>query len=352
MLLDFMYCETSLPLSADRACGLYCLADRFEMPQLMNAIQSFVEKGLNFTRIIEFLSFARRHENKEKVEKLVLFANSKLCGYLVKHPEDAGQVPPDLLAHILHSRAQCIKVLKGENPRNHSGDWELKRSRLLSKVVATCCHEAIHSDSSKQKLSRQVFERLINPKHLPAMDSDAALKLLQVDAAIAREDDTGTHIEGDPGDSTAAITKAVKKLTYFEERCLQALVATWTTTMNGKDNDLVESLQRVAPHILSELLVMVSRQYEGKLAQNKRMTNRNHQILDPSFPRKVPPRRSDETKKNPPYYECLQPSTTQGVECCTQLEDMIHLYGEEYDEDDDFTNTSLVQRSTYASTRR
>jgi hypothetical protein len=185
--------------------------------QLKIAIQSFVEKALNFSQTIKFLLFASHHENKDKVEKLVLFANSKLCGYLVKHPEDAGQVPPDLLAHVLHVHTKCIKVLKGKDPRNCSGDWELKRSRLLSKVVATCCHEAMQSDSSKHKLSRQVFERLVNPKHLPAMDSDAALKLLQVDAAIAKEDDTGTINEGDPADSTAAITNPVTKLTYFEE---------------------------------------------------------------------------------------------------------------------------------------
>jgi hypothetical protein len=118
--------------------------------------------------------------------------------------------------------------------------------------------------------------------------------------------------------------------------------------MNGKDNDLVESLQRVAPHILSELLVMVSRQYERQMAQAKRMaTNRSHQILDTSVPRKVPPRRRDS-----PNYQGQQPCTTQGVEWCSELADMVHLYDEEYDEDDDFTNTSLVQRPAYASTRR
>jgi hypothetical protein len=77
-VLDFMYCGSTLSLSADQAHILYIMADTLDIPQI-----------------------------KEK---------SKPCGYLVKNPPKAGEVPPSLLYRILHKRAQCINVLKKENP--------------------------------------------------------------------------------------------------------------------------------------------------------------------------------------------------------------------------------------------
>jgi hypothetical protein len=69
------------------------------------------------------------------------------------------------------------------------------------------------------------------------------------------------------------------------------------------------------------------------MAQTKRLTtNRSHQILDEPFPRKVPPRRWEVPTAFSLNCQGLQPSTTQGVDWCTELAaDVVRLYGEEYD---------------------
>jgi hypothetical protein len=345
MLLDFMYCANSLPLSVDRACALYTMAARFGMPQLKKAIQSFIENALDFKQSLEFVSFARRQENKDKLEKLVLFANSKLCGYLVKHPEEAAQVPPDLLAHLLHKRSLVIKVLKGENPRKYSGDWELQRSCIISKVVAESCHVALLSASSTNRLSRKVFKKLIDSKNLPALDSEAALKLLQVDAALAKEDENNMTGD-DQADSTAAITKLKKKLTYFEERCLHALAMGWRTKIMGGSTNLTDNLQEVAPHVLAELLVMVSKQYEEQMTKTQRLAKRTHAILDQSYPREVPRQRRDPDPEIPPHDAGLEPSFTHRYDkWCTEITDMVHIL-DDYDEDGDsytnYTTASII----------
>jgi hypothetical protein len=344
MLLDFMYCETSLALSADRACALYVLADRMEVTMLMTAIQFFVEKSLNFEQSIEFLSFARRRDDRDKVEKLVLFANSKLCGYLVKHPKDAAKISPDLLAHILNRRAQCIKVLKGEDPRKYSGNWELQRSRLLSVVVSECCYDAIHSDSSNHTLSRQTFQRLINPKHLPAMDSEAALKMLQVDAAVTTQEEKGSADDDtDQVDAMAAmISKQKRKSSSLEDRCLQALVVDWRTIFKRNKRKITETLSQLNPKVLAEMLVMVANQYEVDLAKSQQLTTsrRGHDILDNPVVRDIPrvkeipaPRwKIDNTTVVSPPCDILEPALTPRYEWCPEIGDLVHPY-EEFDDD-------------------
>ena len=329
-LLDFVYCLKSLPLSVDKACVLYTMASRFGIPQLMTAIESFVEKNLDFKQSLEFISFARRHENKDKLDKLILLSNSKLCGYLMKHPEEAGQVSPSVLSHILHERSQVVKVLKGENPGKFSGEWELQKSRIISKVVARSCQEAFLSASPSTSLTRKVFRRLIDPKTLPSLDRNAALQLLQVDVALAKQEEINT-----------ATTKQNKGLNSLEERCVQALALGWREAMKREGFTLTEVLQEVAPHVLAALLVIVSKEYEKKITETRISTKQERAILDNLHSNEFQAYARETLCPNAQ----LQSSFSHRYDTwCTEIADMVPTTVlDQYREDgDSFSNASIT----------
>ena len=290
LLLDFLYCESHLPLSAEKACSLILLADKLEIPTLQEAIQTYVEKSLNLDQMVEFITYARKYKAGDK---LVFFANSKLCGYLVKHPELGGQVPPELLVHILHKRKCAIKVLKGEDPRKFSGDWEQKRSKQLSKVVAECILnqsknlQASSSDPMKLKcpVTRSIFNKLVHKQHLPHIEAEAALKLLQMDAMLCKDEEAEEEKEAPDKKGQRSIV-----LSCLEERCLESLADSWSKLMKKCDvtdidgpsmslSSLLKNLRQFSPSVLAELLVLTSVQYEDKLAQSVRQTRRAREIL-------------------------------------------------------------------------
>jgi hypothetical protein len=274
IMLDFMYCENSLPLSADRACTLYAMADKFVIPPLQKAIQKFVERYLSLTQMIEFIQYAQEQQDshKKEIEKLVLCAVSKLCGYLVKHPLEAKLVQPSLLLHTLEQRAKFMKKLKGEDPRTYSGEWEAERSRLLSCVVAECCKEATRDDQKLlsggyENLSREQFKQLLS--HLPALESEAAMALLHIDKKLNKENAADNSSESAHSKNLISSNNENNKsmtTNAFEDQCVKVLGAQWRKGMlqkNQRDNDaLIDFLQELSPRVLAKLLVKVSQQYE------------------------------------------------------------------------------------------
>jgi hypothetical protein len=344
-LLDFMYCETKVPLSTDNACALYLLAEKLLIPTLQRAIQAYVETALSVPQTIEFITHAQQYAPQS--DQLVFSADSKLCAYLVKHPEEAKNVPPHALLQILTVRQQCMKVLKGEDPRQYSGEWETQRSRLLSRVVGECVlhhHHRRHEDNLKDDdpdkktaehdqnatttniiLTRPIFDKLTHKQHLPALEAGAALKLLKVDALLREEDeddedekdhakeDEDNNKEQDPataniGSTNNSVPPAAKKkkkkkkkkpskpfqFTCLQKRGLKALKKEWREILqncnsqeSSSDNAfsfpyLSETLQTYAPDVLTELLVQISKDYEERLVTTQRVARRTHSILNSS----------------------------------------------------------------------
>jgi hypothetical protein len=322
-LLDFLYCETQIPLSASKACALCLLADRLKINSLQKAIETYVERALNLDQMIEFITCARQYNAGDK---LVFFANSKLCGYLVKNPKEGGKVPPDVLAHVLHKRQQCVKVLKGEDPRRYSGDWEAQRSQLLSRVVGECvmqqndewqkqCAKAKRQQQGKNSsttavvkappspITRELFDRLTNKMYLPHIDTNAAIQLLKVDGLLGNHPSRNVDHPEVPGQAN---------MTCLQERCTQSIIQSWRILMRqcsqaasgggGHDENhqdvgnrmhpddeggeehpefsllslstLSESLRQVAPHVLADMLVLTALQYETILAQERKLSHR------------------------------------------------------------------------------
>lgn len=332
MLLDFTYCEASLPLSAESICSLYILADEFENELLQAALQTFVERSLNFEESVEFLSYARRHEHRTKIEKLVLFTNSKLCGFLVQNPKEAMNISPELLSHILHKRAQVIKVLKGEDPRKFSGDWELERSKLLSVVVAECCYYAINTG---KPLSNHTFERLTSSKHLPAVDSLAVLKILEVDAFLQKTETLKPNESTEEMPSHPKKKRGDRKLTSLETRCLRALVMDWRNIHAVDEKSwLYHSLSHVQSHILAELMVSISNQYERALTTLKGTQERTkHEILEkPQIKVTVTNPEWNDLAVSSPRCGAIEASLTPTGNWCNEMENfegIVNLYDDD-----------------------
>ncbi|KAL3941488.1 MAG: hypothetical protein SGARI_000583 [Bacillariaceae sp.] len=267
IMLDFMYCENSLPLSPDLALTLYSMADKFVVP-LQKPIEKFLSY-LSLKQTIEFVQYAQEQQeenHKKEIEKLVLCAVSKLCGYLVKHPLESKLVQPSLLLHTLEQRAKFVKKLKEEDPRTYSGEWEAERSRLLSCVVAECCKEATKdehklSNGEYEALSGEQFKQLMS--YLPAYESEAAMMLMQVDKKLKKESSTNKKLETALKNNmnSSSMTPA------FEDQLVNVLGGRWRGMLSEKGNndDLVEFLQELSPRVLAKLLVTVSQQYEHSL---------------------------------------------------------------------------------------
>lgn len=271
IMLDFMYCENSLPLSADKACVLYAMADRFIVPQLQKAIQKFVERYLNLGQMIEFISYARQQQDytHKEIDKLILCAVSKLCGHLVKRPKEAKDVEPALLLYTLEQRAKVLQKLKDEDSSTYSEDWEAERAKLLSKVVAECCKAATTEETKLAngeypKLSRLQFQHMMT--HLPALDDSAAMVLMQVDRKLISEDrSTSNH-------GTLSLSQQQQQpettasASNFNEKCVEVMAVQWRKGMlqkSEKENErLIEFLEELSPKVLAKLLVKVSQQYE------------------------------------------------------------------------------------------
>ena len=272
LLLDFMYCESSLPLSPDRACSLYILAETFQVDSLRLAIRKHIETGLTVEQMIDFLSFTRKYRVSNE---LVFFANSKLCSYLVKNPHDASKVPPDVLVQILHKRQECIDILRKQNPRKFSQEWEQKRSKGLSTLIAQCleCHynsqdRAVQGSAGTIHfaVTKENFNELTAKQHLPFIEPQAAIKILKVSSSLFSDD-----IEKNSEDKLAKRN--------LEERCLSSIATNWraivkscskSTKKNTQDlGMLMGALQGLPPHILADLLIVTTVEYESRLQRHQ-----------------------------------------------------------------------------------
>jgi hypothetical protein len=264
LVLDFMYCESTLSLSTDQAHILYSMADTFDIPQLKEAIKGFVQNAMGPQQLVEFLQCALGYERKERIQKLILLAESKLCGYLVKNTLKVAKVPPSLLYRILHKRAQCINVLKKKNPEKYTKQWEIERSIMIGRVVGESCFEAACSQNASKVLTTQLLKRITNPKILPVIDSDAALKLLQVQALLVQLESSqrdSADTNPFPADSTYGNVR-IRKLSSLQQRCVQALTREWRSKYAEERSFLLASLRNIAPNVLTELLFAVSQMYE------------------------------------------------------------------------------------------
>lgn len=256
IVLDFVYCGSTLPLSADRLHILYGLAETLDIPKLKEAMQLFVQNAMDLNQLIDFLSFVSEQNIGATIQRLVLLAESKLFGYLVKEPEQGSLVPPQILYRMLQKRKQCIDILKKRNPMKYTNKWETERSKVIGRIIGECCIQAVTANRASPSLTLRMLETITNPNILPAIDGETSLKLLQVQ---------GMLVQMSKSVSSQSLKSRVKEthLLQLQKRCIATLALEWRRMIRGSRPSITAAMKNFTPTAIAELLLAVSEMYES-----------------------------------------------------------------------------------------
>jgi hypothetical protein len=134
---------------------------------------------------------------------------------------------------------------------------------------------------SKCPVTRSIFNKLVHKQNLPHIDVEAAVKLLQMDAILCKDEEAEEEKEVCEKKSQRSIG-----LSCLEGRCLESLACIWRKLIKkcdgvereqGSDDEtdadvpsmslssLLENLRQFSPSVLAELFMLTSVQYEDKL---------------------------------------------------------------------------------------
>jgi len=265
VVLDFMYCGSTLPLSADRLHILYGLAETLDIPKLKEAMQLFVQNAMDLNQLIDFLTFVSERNIGATIQRLVLLAESKLFGFLVKNSEQGSLVPPQILYRILQKRKQCIDILKERNPIKYTNKWEKDRSKVIGRIIGECCIQAVTSNRASPSLTLRMLETITNPGILPAIDGETSLKLLQVEGMLVQMSKCGSeHSRKSRVNET--------NLLQLEKRCVSTLVPQWRSMIRDNRPSITTAMKNFTPTALAQLLLAVSEMYESDTSTSEPMS--------------------------------------------------------------------------------
>ncbi|CAJ1933618.1 unnamed protein product [Cylindrotheca closterium] len=256
IVLDFMYCGSTLPLSADRLHILYGLAETLDIPKLKEAMQLFVQNAMDLNQLVDFLTFVSDRNIGATIQRLVLLAESRLFGFLVENVERGSLVPPQILYRILQKRKQCIGVLKKRNPIKYTRRWENERSKVIGRIIGECCVQAVNTNRPSPSLTLRMLETITNRAILPAIDGETALKILQVEGVLVQMSKCGS--EHAQHESRMNDTN----LLQLEKRCILMLVPEWRRMLRDNRPSIAVAMKTFTPTALAELLLSVSEMYE------------------------------------------------------------------------------------------
>jgi hypothetical protein len=228
MILDFMYYtkEVKQSLTAERACAVYKLSEKLELPALQNSIAEFYRKNLSVNNMGEFLNAA----SKANIDRLLLASRAKIGTLIIEKPKLASHVPPKFLAEILEVSQKQLEELRSKEPEKYPQELELSQSKHWSKVAYVC---ASHNESI---MTTELFEQLTSAESLPAIDVSVALKFLALDAKFHQE---------------------TSEYTSLQQRCFKSITNDWEAFQKGYSSpeSMMHSLKGLPSQILADILV-------------------------------------------------------------------------------------------------
>ena len=240
LLLDFLYKGSSVipeNFTPSSAACLYHLSEYFDMPELRRVVESYYEKNLTKSTLVEYICYAQDHH----ADTLVKIAVNKSVTFLLDiDSQTACDLGPDLLLQILRKNLQAGNRRYGFH---------------TSKLVANCCcHHA-------SNLEEDTFRELSSTEILPYMDAKAAIYLLSIDARWAGQSTFTSSLATASSSSDASPPEQqqqqeVSSLTPLQQRCTQALTEKWKLIRAHlrDDEQLSNALSKVPPHILIDIL--------------------------------------------------------------------------------------------------
>jgi hypothetical protein len=148
---------------------------------------------------------------------------------------------------------------------------------------------------SKCPVTRSIFNKLVHKQNLPHIEVEAAVKLLQMDAILCKDEEAEEEV-------CEKKSQGSIDLSCLEGRCLESLAYSWRKLIKkcdgvereqGSDDEtdvdmpvpsmslssLLQNLRQFSPSVLAGLLMLTSVQYEDELSQSHRQSRRTREIL-------------------------------------------------------------------------
>ena len=267
ILLDYIYSWNSdaPAITHENAAALHHLGNYFEISRLRIQVQQFWKENMTFGECAMYYQHAIRFSDN-KLQAAV----AKICC--------SGNQPADVCT--------ILSTVLSDDPHHPCCVWELIRAsdqRLWLKALKmnqganNCCLSLLVSlfveqqyqleeaaaakdddDDHHHHLSAETFFKLTHKDWLPEIHWKAALRFLVVEQGILSLSNGGDSDDGD-----------WKELSQnLQERCVKGIVLDWHELDSG--TGITETLGKLRPAVLSEILMRTVQQSKEELSRTKR----------------------------------------------------------------------------------
>ena len=175
--LDYLYLtegDTQPTLTADKACRVFKLAERLEMPTLQTTVAEFYRQHIKASNMGMFLRVATLHD----ASKLTFIAKAQIGSLVTEDPTCARLLKPTFLGQLADILAQHRAGIRMSISKNKTSSEFEKIQRLHSKrwsrAIVYC------SQAAGNVFDPDLLEKLANEEALPVVDGTASLGLLRL----------------------------------------------------------------------------------------------------------------------------------------------------------------------------
>lgn len=246
--LDYLYLtegDTQPTLTAEKACWVYNLADRLEMPTLKTTVAEFYKQHLQIKNMGKFLRAATTHQ----APKLIFVAKVRIGSLITEDPTCARLLRPQFLGQlsdILQEHRSTLRSSLENNSKRSKSDFdkmERLQSKRWSRAIVYC------SQAKNNVFEPSLLEGLVVEDVLPYIDGTAALPLLRLYETTG----AGRRPSSD------------EKRTSLERRCALGLMEDWVLVQRqfASTKELESELHAFLPHKLEqEVLTYAASRYD------------------------------------------------------------------------------------------
>ena len=235
-LLDFAYSTTdTLYITTENAIALRYLAQYFGMRLLHKKVMAFLRKDINLTNMNTYVSNSYYFQDT-KISNLV----ADTCAANISEI-----VPTSTLLQTVADPNFFLRVLSS----SEIDTCDTTLSSHLSLLVASYCK--LHLDD----IDEDIFRRLTHRSHMPVIDKDASLMLLEIEADIMKkprgtppcesEETNGAEIPFMTSASNTSLdinersiqncgSSCEQELSCLQHRCIKVLALHWKELMTDE----------------------------------------------------------------------------------------------------------------------
>jgi hypothetical protein len=232
--LDYLYLtegQMQPTMTAEKACAVFKLAERLEMPSLQTTLAEFYRKHLNATNMGKFLRAAK----KLNAERLTFVAKARIGSMITDDPTLARLIKPRFLAElasILNEHRQLVMRQVQQSRPDAYQSLERNQSKRWSRAIYCC------SMVSDNDFTAAILNSILDEQVLPAVDGSIALYILQLSAKV-------NDLNSAPYQS-------------LEVRCGRGILEDFDMFRRGFDSrqGLLESIQSLltSPRLIEEIM--------------------------------------------------------------------------------------------------